>query len=48
MGCEMVFADIFVKKCLPILFYGLDCCTLKTSSINSVSQTWNMAFKWVL
>ena len=44
-GYEIVFADIIVKKCLPILLYSLNCCMLNTSSINSVSQAWNMAFK---
>ena len=47
VGYEMVYADIIVKKCLPILFYGSDCCTLNTSFINSVSRAWNMAFIWL-
>ena len=42
---EIVFAEIIIQKCLPILFYGLDCCALNT--LNFVSRVWNMAFKWL-
>ena len=27
-GFKFIFADILVKKCLPIFFYGMDCCIL--------------------
>ena len=46
-GIEHMFVDLLIKKCLPILFYGLDCCTLSRTSLNSVSKAWNMSFKWL-
>jgi hypothetical protein len=47
VGFEYMFVDILVKKCLPILFYGLDCCTLNNTVMKSVCRAWNMSFKWL-
>ena len=44
-GYEHIFADILTRKCLPVLFYGLDSCSLSYDVIKSVSKAWNMAFK---
>jgi hypothetical protein len=46
-GLENVFANILVQKCLPVLFYGLDCIMLNSVELKSVCQAWNMAFKWL-
>ena len=45
-GYESFFADILIKKCLPVLTYSLECCMLDSVSLNSVNRAWNMAFKW--
>ena len=42
-----MFADILVKKCFSILFYGMDCCILNGVVLRSLSQAWNMSFKWL-
>ena len=46
-GFEYMFTNILVKKCLPILFYGMDCCILNSVMLRSLSQAWNMPFKWL-
>ena len=46
-GYGSIFADILIKKCLPVLTYGLECCILDSVSLNSVNRVWNMAFKWL-
>ena len=46
-GYESIFADILIKKCLPVLTYGLECCMLDSVSLNSVNRAWNIAFKWL-
>jgi hypothetical protein len=46
-GYEDVFAEILIKKCLPILMYGLDCVTLDSNSVKIVTQAWNCAFRWL-
>ena len=47
MGYEDVFVSILIKKCLPILNYGLDCIVLDSHSFNVVSKSWNIAFRWL-
>ena len=47
MGYEDVFATILIKKCLPILNYGLDCIVLNSYSFNVVSKSWNNACLWL-
>ena len=44
---EDVFSNILLKKCLPILNYALKCIYLDSASFNTVSKSWNMAFKWL-
>ena len=44
---EHIFADILIRKFLPVLFYGLNRCSLSYDVIRSVSKAWNMAFKWL-
>jgi Reverse transcriptase (RNA-dependent DNA polymerase) len=46
-GYETVFAEILKMKCLPILFYGLECYMLDSQSMKSITQAWNMSFKWL-
>jgi hypothetical protein len=46
-GYEHIFADILIKKCLPILFYGFECCALSSVASKTVRQSWNLAFKWL-
>ena len=47
MGYEDVFATILIKKCLPILNYGIDCIVLDSHSFNVVSNSWNDVFRWL-
>jgi hypothetical protein len=44
---EDVFSEILVKKCLPVLEYGLDCVHLGISSFSAVNKCWNTAFRWL-
>jgi hypothetical protein len=46
-GYEDVFAEILIKKCLPVLNYGLDCVHLDLNSFNVISKCWNTAFRWL-
>jgi hypothetical protein len=46
-GNEQIFATILISKCLPILFYGLDCCVLSAGVISTITKVWNMSFKWL-
>ena len=46
-GYEHIFTDILIRKCLPVLFYGLDSCSLNYDVIKPESKAWNMAFKWL-
>ena len=47
VGFEDIFAHVLVRKCLPILNYGLDCVLLDYNSINVISKSWNTAFRWL-
>ena len=47
VGYENTFVNILKVKCLPVLYYGLDCINLDTTSLNVVSKSWNTAFKWL-
>ncbi len=47
LGYEYVFAEILIKKCLPILMYGLDFMLLDAISYKIVTQAWNCAFRWL-
>ncbi len=46
-GYEDVFSEILIRKCLPVLDYGLDCVFLDSSSFNVISKAWNTAFRWL-
>ena len=46
-GYEDVFSNILVKKCLPILNYALKGIYLDSASLNTVSKSWNIAFRWL-
>ena len=46
-GFEYMFTDILVKKCLPILFYGMDCCILNSHAKISVTGV-EYAFQMVI
>ena len=46
-GYEDVFSEILIRKCLPVLDYGLDCVFLDTSSFNFISKAWNTAVRWL-
>jgi hypothetical protein len=47
IGYENVFAQILIRKCLPVLSYGLECVFLNSQSIRSVTQAWNLSFRWL-
>jgi hypothetical protein len=47
IGYETVFVDILIKKCLPVLFYGMECTFLDKQSVKSLSQAWNLSFRWL-
>ena len=42
-----VFSEILIRKCLPVLDYGIDCVFLDTSFFNDISKAWNTAFRWL-
>ena len=44
---ENVFAEILIKKCLPVLLYGLNAVSLDSNSIKLVTQVWNCDFRWL-
>ena len=46
-GYEDIFTNILVKKCLPILDYGLDCVVLDSYFLNVISKSWITAFRWL-
>ena len=46
-GYEDVFSQILIRKCLPVLDYGLDYVFLDTHSFNVISKAWNKAFRWL-
>ena len=47
VGYENVFAEILIRKCLPVLMYGLDAVPLNSNSVKLVIQVWNCAFRWL-
>ena len=47
VGYESVFAEILIRKCLPILMYGLDAVPLEINSNKLVTQVWKCAFRWL-
>ena len=47
VGYENVFTEILIRKCLPVLMYGLDAVSLDSNSIKLVTQVWNCAFRWL-
>jgi hypothetical protein len=46
-GYEKVYVELIIKKCMPILFYGLGAFALTSEMLNAISQVWNMAFRFV-
>ena len=47
MEYENVFAEILIRKCLPVLICGLDAVSLDSNSIKLVAQVSNYAFRWL-
>ena len=47
VGYENAFAEILIRKCLPVLMFGLDTVSLDSNSIKLVTQVWNCAFRWL-
>ena len=41
VGYENVFAEILIRKCLPVLMYVLDAVFLDSNSIKLATQVWN-------
>jgi hypothetical protein len=46
-GHELVYTELVIKKCMPILCYGLGVFNLNSSTLTNMSQVWNMAFRFV-
>jgi hypothetical protein len=46
-GHESVYVELILKKCMPILFYGIGVFSLSSNMLNMLSQMWNMAFRFV-
>ena len=46
-GFENVYVRLLVTKCMPILFYGMDSLTLSSNVLQTITKSWNMAFKWI-
>ena len=47
-GFEFMFADTFIKKCLLIPFYGMDCGILNSVMLKCLSKAWYMSSKKVV
>ena len=45
---ENVFSEILIRKCLPVLNYGLNCVFFDTNSFNVICKAWNIAFSGYL
>ena len=43
---ENVYAEISIRKYLPVLIYRLDAVSLGSNSIKLVTQVWSCAFRW--
>jgi hypothetical protein len=46
-GHESVYVELILKKCMPVLFYGIGVFSLNSNMLNMLSQMWNMAFRFV-
>ena len=47
VGNKSVFAEMFIRKYLPVLMYGFDDVSLDSNSIKLITQAWNSAFGWL-
>jgi Reverse transcriptase (RNA-dependent DNA polymerase) len=47
-GAEDIYVNVIKTKCLPLLFYGIDCLRLDGRAVTKLSVVWNTAFRWVL
>ena len=46
-GFEFVYVELIIKKCMPILFYGLGAHDLNSCKVASMTCVWNMAFRFI-
>ena len=44
-GFENVYVYVLLKKCMPILFYGINCLNVDRAFKHTV--VWNTAFRWI-
>jgi hypothetical protein len=47
LGFEDVYVRLLLTKCMPILFYGLDSLCINSKTVQALSKSWNMAFRWI-
>ena len=45
IASEDVIIELFIAKCLPALYYGLEACLLNTSQIRSLEYALNNTFR---
>jgi hypothetical protein len=48
IGGEDVYVHVIKTKCMPLLFYGIDCLRLDSISLQKLTVIWNTAFRWAL
>ena len=48
MGEENVYVHVIKTKCMPLLFYGIDCLKLDSACMQKLTVVYNTAFRWVL
>ena len=47
IGFENVYINVMVTKCMPILFYEIDCLHLDCYALKRLSVVWNVAYRWI-
>ena len=44
IGFENVYVNVLMTKCMPMLFYGIDCLHGDCNALYKLSGVWNTAF----
>ena len=47
MGEENAYVHAVKTKCVPLLFYGIDCLRLDSVCMQKLTVVWNATFRWV-
>ena len=46
-GFENVYVHVLLTKCMPILFYDIDCLYVDRAFMHKLSVVWNTTFRWI-